>query len=123
MVANFREKCCVSAVALEQLMQQINKNHKTEENERNYKETETVTEETCNSEPLYESIEYVDENVEYVLYDTGTDFANENDISEKSQEIDIDSVEVDIDYNCKTVSYIKIKILFFLNIFVSVKCS
>lgn len=111
MVAKFREKCCMSSVALEQLMHQITKLNKPE-NDPSDRETKTRVEENINSETLYESIEYADENVEYVIYETGTDFIDESEISEKSQENDIDSVEEEIDNRCQNVSQMKAENLF-----------
>lgn len=78
MVAKFREKCDMSAVALDQLRKQINKIDKSTE--------ETVVNEH-NDETFYENVEYSEENVEYVIYDTTADLIEETNDHDKSQHL------------------------------------
>lgn len=87
MVAKFREKCDISAAALDQLKRQMNKEHKSEEI--------VSTDAETNHDAFYESLEYTEENVEYVIYDTTADLIEETDIQDKSQS-GLDSDEVDI---------------------------
>lgn len=89
MVAKFREKCEMSTVALDQLKLQINKMSKVEESERMRVET-VNSEENSNSdsdsETVYENIEYTDENIEYVIYDTNNEFMDASDVTVETHE-------------------------------------
>lgn len=85
LVAKFREKCAQSVVALDQIKQKVNK--QTNECEQVQIEIEACEmkeheHSNSNSETLYENIEYAEENVEYVIYDTSTDFIDEIDVAE-----------------------------------------
>lgn len=85
MVAKFREKCGMADIALEQLKKQINKIHRSETVERLQVEADigNVDEpEQNSSEQFFESVEYAEENVEYVIYDS--DFIDETDMHDKS---------------------------------------
>lgn len=90
MIAKFREKCEISANALDQINRQIDRMSKVVENEiedgietgdvRNGNECEPSG--SSNNDTFYENIEYAEENVEYVIYDTNAEFIDETDISE-----------------------------------------
>lgn len=90
MIAKFREKCEISANALDQINRQINRMNNAEENEiEDGIETVDVGNgderepKGCgNSDTFYENIEYAEENVEYVIYDTNAEFIDEIDNSE-----------------------------------------
>lgn len=88
MVAEFREKCAMSAVALDQLRRQMNRINKVEEFEEVHVQADLENDKELepNSEPLYENIEYSEENVEYVIYDTSADLIEETDSSEKPED-------------------------------------
>lgn len=90
MIAKFREKCEISANALDQIKRQIDRMSKVVENEieegietgdvGNGIECEPSS--SSNNDTFYENIEYAEENVEYVIYDTNAEFIDETDISE-----------------------------------------
>lgn len=82
MVAKFREKCDMSAVALDQLRKQINKIDKSKE-----ETTTTVVNAEHNDETFYENVEYSEENVEYVIYDTTAELIEETNDHDKSQHL------------------------------------
>lgn len=100
MVAKFREKCDMSAVALDRLRQQINKICKPVT--INHENTDAKDSDS-NSNQYYDQLEYTEENVEYVIYDSGTEFIEEADITDRPQEI---SKSDDIDtQNNQSITY------------------
>lgn len=101
MVAKFVEKCNMSSVALEQLKRQINKDENIYDDNR-FEETINNSQHNniTNGDTFYENVEYAEDNVEYVIYDTSSDI----EITEKSQGNDIDIVEEDVSCNMANVS-------------------
>lgn len=78
MVAKFHEKCEISANALDQIKRQISKMGQERKPSAN-----------SNNDTFYEHIvEYAEENVEYVIYDTSTDFIDEIQDSTENKEED-----------------------------------
>lgn len=89
MFAKFREKCGMSAAALDQLRRQITK---LEQNGKIHMEISHFggikeCEQNSNSVTFYENIEYAEENVEYVIYDANADVIDVTDANEKTQDI------------------------------------
>lgn len=107
MVAKFREKCNMSSVALEQLKRQINKDVSIYEDSR-FQETINSSEHSSNAngEAFYENVEYAEDNVEYVIYDTSSELIEDIEITEKSQDNDIDIMDDDNSCNITNVSQI-----------------
>lgn len=92
MVAKFLEKCSASVVILDQIKQQIG------ESVQAPVQTSIPNPNTVNSKDAdlyYENVDYCEENIEYVMYDSTTDIIEDADITDKSHETqqndDIDS--------------------------------
>lgn len=94
MVAKFLEKCTMSTVALDQLKQQIVKLNESKHVPVQMN-TLNTTIHSKDADLYYESIDYCDENVEYVTYESATDIIEEANIFDQSHETqqtdDIDS--------------------------------
>lgn len=88
MVAKFREKCAMSADALDELKRQMSRINKVDDLEEIHVQTDMEDDKDIqpNSDQFYENIEYSEENVEFVIYDTSADLIEETDISEKPED-------------------------------------
>lgn len=106
MVAKFREKCDMSAAALDQLKRQINRKNKSEEiSSTSHTDTDT------NNDEFYENLEYTEENVEYVIYDTTADLIEETDVQDRSQDtVQSDEVEMDVEEDQTTYELNQIEV-------------
>lgn len=79
MVAKFREKCGMSEIALEQLKSQAIKRNEVDQSETNT--VNAKDSEQNNDDQFFENVEYAEENVEYIIYDS--DFIEESDVNGK----------------------------------------
>lgn len=84
MVAKFREKCAMSTAALGQLTKQIHRSSTTilkliSPQMETIEEDPKTNDDSIRSDTI-EPIEYDDDNVEYVIIDSGQDFGEGNEI-------------------------------------------
>lgn len=106
MVAKFREKCDMSAVALEQLRKQMIKIDKSSGEGI----STTLVNAELNDETFYENVEYSEENVEYVIYDTTADLIEESNNHDKSQDsIRSDDEEDQVTYDSSDLNEIEVQ--------------
>lgn len=98
MVAKFLEKCSISTVALDELKQEIIKLN--ESKHEPVQMTNSNTMQTKDSDLYYENIDYCEENIEYVMYDSTTDIIEEAEIFDRSHETqETDAIDSDGDGN------------------------